>query len=482
MFDTNVSISPAQNLQKKDLESISSPISSPTKTVSNKTNTLTKELINNSSSLPTSKKTIDNSFTVKSILILLLLSFGLLYEMDIQLLSFVSTIDDDNTLIMMNVTNKASYTFRHHHSRFSSSSLTKYYSSSVNKLSRLSSVPYKLPLCTSVTEVIVIREPSDFFSEVHLFIIAGLEELGYKVRYIERNHCFHYYPSPSPSPTPNNTGDYFINKPVPPCYEPGLITISTSMCLTKKDDPWPRHPIFVNLEVLEPEVNKWERTCLIPGYAERIWQAGPIWDYSYLNIDYLKRKNLTTKALYLPLRYYDGLLFAQDSKYSEREEVQRIYDVGFIGTYENSPRRKHIFDELRKHGLKVDPLFGWYGLHKDQRVRQAKIYLNIRFYQKNFETVRLFWLLSLGTFVINEADPELNKESIAEYNNTMVHVPYDKIVETVLKYLPLLDERKRIADQGYDWVRSITPGKIIGPLMEQSPVKGIPACRIEYDN
>ena len=98
----------------------------------------------------------------------------------------------------------------------------------------------------------------------------------------------------------------------------------------------------------------------------------------------------------------------------------------------------------------------------------------MHYYSKNFETIRLFWLLSLGAFVVTEADEALNAEVMREYNGSVVFARHDELVDTVARMVPLQAERARVARAGFDFVRATSPGEALRPLVEQS----FPHCRV----
>ena len=76
-----------------------------------------------------------------------------------------------------------------------------------------------------------------------------------------------------------------------------------------------------------------------------------------------------------------------------------------------------------------------WGPPRGEIARQSRIVINLHYYEKNFETVRLFWLLSLGAFVIAEADIDINSQVMEEYEGSTIFSTYSNFVETVKKYL-----------------------------------------------
>jgi hypothetical protein len=201
-----------------------------------------------------------------------------------------------------------------------------------------------------------------------------------------------------------------------------------------------------------------------------VWPSGPNLDYLHGNVDLLGPNglHLSPSVQYLKLRYYPGIAHCDVTP--KDSNVTKIYDVLFIGS--RSPRRNIILTSLSEiPGIKLkivqDSIFGQ---ARENIVRQCRIVINLHFYEKNFETVRLFWLLSLGAFVIAEADPEINSRVMEEYDGSMVFSTYGDFVETVKKYLEseIEEERMRIATYGYQLIRKETPGEVLRPLLESA--------------
>ncbi|MHC4843687.1 MAG: hypothetical protein ACYTEE_07795, partial [Planctomycetota bacterium] len=85
-------------------------------------------------------------------------------------------------------------------------------------------------------------------------------------------------------------------------------------------------------------------------------------------------------------------------------------------------------------GLKVEALFGVYGVERDHYISRAKIVLNIHFYEtKVFEIVRVSYLLANKKFVISE--PGNDQELESPFRDGLVFLPYNGLVEECVKYL-----------------------------------------------
>lgn len=263
-----------------------------------------------------------------------------------------------------------------------------------------------------------------------------------------------------------------------PCLSESVLCVSCTPCRAGLGTragvgDMPVRPLWVNLEVLEmvgaESKTGWKRPCVRPGFASALWSSGPVWDYLHSNIQFLSDLDLAPHAQYLPLRYYPGIV-SDRATTSTPESI----DVLFVGSLLFSPRRQQVIDELESRGVTVKVLSNVFGPKREAFVKSAKIVINIHYYVKNFETIRLFWLLSLGAFVVAEADEEQNSEVMSEYNGTMVFAKYDDLVDTVIRYLPMRAERERIARTGHAFIRSQTPGQALRPLFQDA----MPACDV----
>ena len=322
----------------------------------------------------------------------------------------------------------------------------------------------------AVQEAVVIADDPQFFGEVQGFLYAGLKELHFPVHLLTRQRAFGFREK-----TDRNTSPL----PFAPCRNESIVCFWTTPCT--QSPPYdgtytwdiPTRTVLVNLEVLDRSKNEnaWFLPCLNdPKISNMVWPIGPNLDYLHGNVDLLGPNGLHLSPFvqYLKLRYYPGI--AHYDVTPKDSNVTKIYDVLFIGS--RSQRRNIILTSLSEiPGIKLkivqDSIFGQ---ARENIVRQSRIVINLHFYEKNFETVRLFWLLSLGAFVIAEADPEFNSRVMEEYDGSMVFSTYGDFVETVKKYLEpsMENERMRIAMEGYQLIRKETPGEVMRPLLESA--------------
>ena len=320
-----------------------------------------------------------------------------------------------------------------------------------------------LPQCQENLQIIIVEsEPVQLFAEVQGFLLAGARELGFKAKRL----------APGAALEPNGTG-------ISPCDCEGTVCVMTAPCTRKSAIPI--SPIWVNLEVLNTTGvgDPWPRHCLEAGggYSEAVWSSGPAFDYLHSNIQLLSQRGLAN-PLYLPLRYFDGIVSSPGtSKFPDSAAPvldEGFVDVLFVGGTRGSSRRNSVLEALSARGLKMLVLTETFGLARELAVRRAKVVLNVHYYPMNFETVRLFWLLSLGAFVITEADESINAEVMREYNGSVVFSRYEGLVDTVVRYIPLQAERTRIAKAGFDFIRATSPGKVLRPLFDSA----FPHCSV----
>lgn len=163
-----------------------------------------------------------------------------------------------------------------------------------------------------------------------------------------------------------------------------------------------------------------------------------VWDYSDRNIHALKSFGVDNVKK-CSIGYVEEL-----TKVPEAEED---IDVLIYGSM--SQRRTSIINELNRMGYNCHASFNVYGKDRDLLISRSKIVLNIHHYPtKIFEIVRVSYLLSNRKFVISEVSQE--DEALAMVKDGIVLSEYSDIVTKCIYYLGKDDERKRIADVGFN--------------------------------
>ena len=185
----------------------------------------------------------------------------------------------------------------------------------------------------------------------------------------------------------------------------------------------PGNGVIINLEQL--------RTILPsnPSYANLL-KRFPVWDYSAKNIQAgqaMLGRDFTRVCLGFTPRM---------ARIVSVEEPE--IDVLFYGSL--NARRQAVLEELRLAGLKVVHLFGVYGEERDAAIANAKVVLNLHYYEDSIhELVRTSYLLANKKAVVSEAGPGTEIED--GIREAMIAVPYEGLVEACISLVK--DERRR---------------------------------------
>ncbi len=126
---------------------------------------------------------------------------------------------------------------------------------------------------------------------------------------------------------------------------------------------------------------------------------------------------------------------------------QKDVDVLFYG--ELLDRRRTVLEAL---GARCHVKFLWnvYAAERDAWIARSKIVLNMHLHDGHiFEQARVSYLLNNRAFVVSEsaADNPYGDDSL-------LSAAYEDLVEVCLDYVQRTDDRKRIADRGYEQIRS----------------------------
>jgi hypothetical protein len=195
---------------------------------------------------------------------------------------------------------------------------------------------------------------------------------------------------------------------------------------------WPTHIerswIVYNLEQITPG-SPW----LTYQYIDLL-KTNPVWDYSLENIAELSK--LGIQAKYLAIGYSPCLT----------RIVSSTQDIDVLHYGSMTERRLNIINELAAKGLNVHAAFGVYGAKRDALIANAKVILNVHFYEsKVFEIVRCSYLMANTKCVVSE--PGSGGES---YDGGICFAPYESLVQHCLDLCGDGKERERIAWKGYE--------------------------------
>ncbi len=172
-----------------------------------------------------------------------------------------------------------------------------------------------------------------------------------------------------------------------------------------------------------------------PTRSAILHEADEVWDYSPANVAFLAARGVDVRLL--PLGYHEELGTISDI---EEPEI----DVLFYGSIND--RRKAILEALAPH-CRLQTLFGAYGEMRDDQIAQAKIVLNVHFYERQImEQVRVSYLLNNRRFVLSE------KSVDNPYEDALATASLPDIIDTCRYYLDHPCERDRMAETGHDFL------------------------------
>lgn len=143
-----------------------------------------------------------------------------------------------------------------------------------------------------------------------------------------------------------------------------------------------------------------------------------VWDYSMRNIVELRRMTQNPNIRHLAVGYVPEMTrFLPPS--------EQTVDVLFYGS--SNPRRNAVLRGLAEAGLNVKHLFSVYGAERDQAIAEAKVVLNVHYYEDCIhEIVRTSYLLANSKAVVSECGPKTEIDD--DIREAMVAVPYADLV------------------------------------------------------
>ena len=176
-----------------------------------------------------------------------------------------------------------------------------------------------------------------------------------------------------------------------------------------------------------------------------------IWDFSERNIDFLAERGI--RAVLKPLGFHQKMFRI---KYRQNKDV----DILFYGS--KNERRMKILNELeQKFNVKI--LCGIYGHERDEWIARSKIVLSIYYYQtKLFDDVRIGYLMNNKAFIIIEDSP--NKK----YDDFLIYIPYEQLVERCEYYLNNDALRFEKAEQAFQGFRKYPESEFLKRALAQS--------------
>jgi hypothetical protein len=192
----------------------------------------------------------------------------------------------------------------------------------------------------------------------------------------------------------------------------------------------PANSVIVNLEQLRGSGFEQQ-----PVYLDLLTRFS-VWDYSPRNIVALKALTGNARVVHM------GIGYAAPMTRLPPVETH-CADVLFYGSL--NERRRAVLRALEQAGLRVRYLFGVYGPERDQAVAEAKMILNMHFYEGGIhELVRTSHLLANAKAVVSECN--VDTEIDEDIRRAMLTVPYDQLIDTCVA-LARDDERRLHVEQ-----------------------------------
>lgn len=191
-------------------------------------------------------------------------------------------------------------------------------------------------------------------------------------------------------------------------------------------DRIPPNTVIVNLEQLRG-FNIGAR----PVYAGLMRRLA-VWDYSPRNIAQIKSLMRTPYVSRFKIGYTPEMTRCQPQTPTT--------DVLFYGSLND--RRAAILKGLHEAGLNVKHLFSVYGAERDAAIADAKIVLNMHFYEDSLHEIgRTSHLLANSKAIVSECGPDTEIED--DIREAMIAVPYKDIVASCVALIR--DEPRRLA-------------------------------------
>jgi len=164
-----------------------------------------------------------------------------------------------------------------------------------------------------------------------------------------------------------------------------------------------------------------------------------VWDYSPRNIDQIR--NLMRNP------HVSQFGFGYTPEMTRNLPQTPSTDVLFYGSLND--RRIAILKGLTEAGLNVKHLFSVYGEARDAAIADAKIVLNLHFYEDSIhEILRTSYLLANGKAVVSECGPDTEIED--DIRAAMLAVSYTSVVETCVALIADEPRRRQLEKTAFE--------------------------------
>jgi hypothetical protein len=176
-----------------------------------------------------------------------------------------------------------------------------------------------------------------------------------------------------------------------------------------------------------------------------------VWDYSVRNIEELRRLTRSPYVRHFAIGYTPGMT-------RHIEWPAQTTDVLFYGSLNG--RRQAVLAALVKAGLNVKHLFSVYGDERDRAIADAKVVLNMHFYEDSIhEIVRTSYLLANSKAVVSECGPRTEIDE--DIKRAMVAVPYGDLVRSCVALVRDEPRRRELERQAFEIFAKRDQAKIL---------------------
>ncbi|WP_423414170.1 tetratricopeptide repeat protein [Hyphomicrobium sp. B1] len=217
--------------------------------------------------------------------------------------------------------------------------------------------------------------------------------------------------------------------------ETGINILFGAHLLASQDeaDSVPANTVVVNLEQVTGFDVKGR-----PAYFSLLKRLA-IWDYSVRNIVELRRLTQNPLIRHFSVGYVPEMTRRIPS-------FEQPVDVLFYGS--TNPRRIAVLQGLAKAGLNVKHMFSVYGSERDQAIAEAKVVLNVHFYEDSIhEIVRTSYLLANSKAVVSECGPKTEIDE--DIRHSMFAVPYEDLVQACVMLVRDESRRRELERQAF---------------------------------
>ncbi|WP_052699217.1 tetratricopeptide repeat protein [Hyphomicrobium sp. 99] len=176
-----------------------------------------------------------------------------------------------------------------------------------------------------------------------------------------------------------------------------------------------------------------------------------VWDYSVRNIHELRRLTGSPYVRHVSIGYAPELT-------RDLPPSAQPIDVLFYGS--TNPRRQAVLAALGAAGLNVKHLFNVYGDARDRAIADAKVVLNMHFYEDSIhEIVRTSYLLANRKAVVTECGPRTEIDE--DIKSAMLSVPYEDLVSSCVALVRDEPRRRELERRAFEVFAKRDQAKIL---------------------